>query len=225
MLCVHCSLCDLQFALPGAVEDLRRGERDTTAESRAPLVVSLRDPAYVMDRTLADAIEEPDAAALLSSARRPGSYVVMSGGAPVLLVEEGYAGHGRAWHATQVRNLLRSVTRAGVLVEHVSASQTSTRLAELVKYSLEEHHTLDKIVPIQPTRSYWNQDERDAVAFLMGLPGIGETLARALLKDIETPADIILAFLWRNERKLLAVPRIGKGTVERVSDFLWKEIV
>ncbi|MCH8817957.1 MAG: DEAD/DEAH box helicase [Chloroflexi bacterium] len=78
----------LQFALPAAVEDLRRGERGLVARSKGPLVLSLRDPAYVMDRNLADAIEDSDGAALLSSARRPGSYIVMSGGTPVLLIEE-----------------------------------------------------------------------------------------------------------------------------------------
>jgi ATP-dependent Lhr-like helicase len=75
----------LQFAMPSAVEDLR--DR-TSTKSRGPSVLSLRDPAYVMDRALADAVEEPETAALLSSARRPGNYVVMSGGDPVLLAEE-----------------------------------------------------------------------------------------------------------------------------------------
>ncbi|MDA1257564.1 MAG: DEAD/DEAH box helicase [Chloroflexi bacterium] len=82
----------LQFAMPAAVEDLRRNERGASsraqAKLRAPLVVSLRDPAYVMDRNLVDAIEDAGDTGLMPSARRPGSYIVMSGGAPVLLVEE-----------------------------------------------------------------------------------------------------------------------------------------
>ena len=75
----------LQFAMPSAVEDLRGAG---SPGSRGPIVMSLRDPAYVMDRTLAGAVDDSDTEALLVSARRPGSYVVLSGGEPVLLAEE-----------------------------------------------------------------------------------------------------------------------------------------
>jgi ATP-dependent helicase Lhr and Lhr-like helicase len=75
----------LQFAMPSAVEDLRKtGSRS----SRGATVLSLRDPAYVMDRALADAVHDPGTVGLLFAARRPGSFVVLSGGAPVLLAEE-----------------------------------------------------------------------------------------------------------------------------------------
>jgi ATP-dependent Lhr-like helicase len=75
----------LQFAMPSAVEDLRGAD---SRKSRGPMVFSLRDPAYVMDPTLIEAIDDREVALLLSSSRRPGNYVVMSGGVPVLLVEE-----------------------------------------------------------------------------------------------------------------------------------------
>jgi len=95
----------LQFAMPSAVEDLRAKPPRT---SRGPSVLSLRDPAYVMDRTLVEAIEDPEASILLLSARRPGNYVVMSGGDPVLLVEE----NGARLRATTNLGLRRRVPAA-----------------------------------------------------------------------------------------------------------------
>jgi hypothetical protein len=61
-----------------------------------------------MDRTLVEAVEDPEAAVLLSSARRPGNYVVMSGGDPVLLVEE----NGARLTATTNPGLRRRVPAA-----------------------------------------------------------------------------------------------------------------
>jgi ATP-dependent Lhr-like helicase len=73
----------VQFALPEMVERLRTASRPGADDFT---VVRLTDPAYVMDRTLAESVDEADAR-LLRASRLPSSDLVFHGDRPVLLSE------------------------------------------------------------------------------------------------------------------------------------------
>lgn len=126
--------------------------------------------------------------------------------------------YGRPWSAERLDNLLVSAQLSGAVVLRTRNSQsTAERIKSFYHYTTrEEHNSLDRVVRTEPVGLYLDPEEKAKVAFLMGLPSVGEAKAKAVREEYDTLWDAILDYaLWDSK-----VNGVGKGIVEKVRKFL-----
>jgi ERCC4-type nuclease len=149
-----------------------------------------------------------------------------------LLIEGGFGdgvvvGRGpSAWPVERVDNLLLSLQMEGAVILHSpSKSRTAERLASLWNWSRKDthgswHRPQKKQHAMHDV--YTDKTWRAVVEFLMGMPGMGETNANALI-DRWPLADILGVTpegLRAAKERWLAVKGIGGKTAETWGGFL-----
>lgn len=126
---------------------------------------------------------------------------------------------GRPWTRRQLRNLIRSVAACGIAVEWVAdTAECAEAIAEMVEYYRKPEHTALITRPKIAVPKNWGMPTRlgRAMFFLQGLPGVGPTLARAMLEHFgQVPLE------WTCTRaELLNVPNVGPKRVADLWEFL-----
>jgi len=114
----------------------------------------------------------------------PVRYLLLEG-SPTYTAEGLLMGvRGRDWTRSALRNLLRSVASWGVVIEWTyDQADTAATLVELAAYWRKPRHSAMLHRAKVSRKTTWGiaTAESAALFFLQGLPGVGPTLAQALL--------------------------------------------
>lgn len=126
---------------------------------------------------------------------------------------------GQPWTRRQLRNLIRSVVACGICVEWVDdTADCAAALAEMVEYYRKPEHTALITRPKVAVPKKWGMPTKlgRAMFFLQGLPGVGPTLARAILEHFGR-----VPLSWDCTRpELLDIPNVGPRRVADLWEFL-----
>jgi ERCC4-type nuclease len=131
---------------------------------------------------------------------------------------------GRRWDWEGVDNLLLSVQEAGVPVVRCPRRKVAERLLSLMKHVETPRRALYRPTPADPLDPYTSMKERNRVAFLMGVPGVGEDRARKLLRACRTPGEVLtlLDNVAQGGQSATALPKgVGTKTAKTANSFLW----
>lgn len=133
----------------------------------------------------------------------------------------------KEWTPEQVDNILVSFQALGVLViRSPNANATAARLRSYWLYTgRDDHVSLLKVVRPEITGNYLNGGKKQAVRFLMGLPGWGETLSRAAVEALGSAESVIQAVTEGDYKAFADVKGIGKGKVLTAQAFLKENYV
>lgn len=183
----------------------------------------------VQRKTIADLIHSTSSGALTRFIEQTGGMEPGENRIRVLLLEGDQFtpnSFGREWAVESIDNLLYDLQQLGIVVIRSESDHTTARrLVSFWKHTASE----ENLSVLQPHSrraegNYLDPDVRVAVEFLMGLPGWGEKRARAVLKKIPRPGDVI-AMLWDHETaELQRVKGMGPGIVHNVQEFLNQKV-
>ena len=137
-----------------------------------------------------------------------------------------YANYGhRNWTPEQVDDALVSIQQFGVVVVRSASSlQTAKRLAALYHWTGSEHRSMTAIARPDLTGAYIGGQVRDAVRFLMGMPGWGEKRAVEAIKEFKSAEAVIDAVRGREYKRFKNVRGVSKGLVDQAANFLAEEV-
>lgn len=132
----------------------------------------------------------------------------------------------REWTPEALDNLLVSLQEKGiVIVRSRGGAETPKRLVSLWARSGRPDRGTSILKPSPATASdrFFDRADREAVAFLMGLPSLGEGRVVETLKALDTPAAVLTAFLAGDPKMFTTVNGIGSGIVRSVNTFLHRK--